>query len=386
MKARVGKIARLPRLIREELNRRLADGEPANKVAIWLNGLTEVQAVLTAEFGGRPIGGQNLTEWKQGGHREWIARQECLEHARDLAENAAEIEQVAGALGDNFARVVMARYAAAFAAWSSNPAKFDRKDFAMLRQFGADVALLRHGDQMTGRLQLERERDAREQLETDERMLERFWEWARRPEVIRAIFPPTMTKGEIKNRVRASFGLPPKDREADDDTEWDPDGDKPGPPGPGNPPAKPGGRSSVGGKAVVGPPPTVATHPGHPPPAPSSTAPGPGVVAQLDRVGRRLFDEIPNNPPALARLSARARGNANTGKLPSAVRVASLAARVFGLRPVDWKPTGFPDKAASPEEVDANLTAKQRRPDATVLVEEALRATPQLEFAVTAPG
>lgn len=40
--ARTGKIARLPVAIREEVNRRLLDGEPASKILPWLNGLPDL--------------------------------------------------------------------------------------------------------------------------------------------------------------------------------------------------------------------------------------------------------------------------------------------------------------------------------------------------------
>jgi hypothetical protein len=45
---RNGKIARLPAAIREELNQRLFDGEPAKPLIEWLNGQPRVQAVLKA--------------------------------------------------------------------------------------------------------------------------------------------------------------------------------------------------------------------------------------------------------------------------------------------------------------------------------------------------
>ena len=61
---RVGKIARLPRLIREQLNRRLEDGEPGVEALAWLNALPEVLTVLEKDFAGRPISVQNLSEWK----------------------------------------------------------------------------------------------------------------------------------------------------------------------------------------------------------------------------------------------------------------------------------------------------------------------------------
>jgi hypothetical protein len=62
---RLGKIARLPREIREELNVRLQNGEVGRKLVEWLNGLPAAQAVLAANFGGRAISMQNLSEWKQ---------------------------------------------------------------------------------------------------------------------------------------------------------------------------------------------------------------------------------------------------------------------------------------------------------------------------------
>jgi hypothetical protein len=59
---RNGKIARLTRPIRDELNRRLQDGEPGVRLVAWLNGLPETQKILQVDFGGRPISEQNLSE------------------------------------------------------------------------------------------------------------------------------------------------------------------------------------------------------------------------------------------------------------------------------------------------------------------------------------
>src|SRR5205807_10069936 len=50
---RNGKIARLPLAIRQELNRRLDEGEQGKKLVAWLTGLHEVQAIVAAEFGGK---------------------------------------------------------------------------------------------------------------------------------------------------------------------------------------------------------------------------------------------------------------------------------------------------------------------------------------------
>ncbi len=61
---RNGKIARLPRAIRDELNRRLQDGEPGKHLLHWLNHSEKVRTILDREFGGRPISEQNLCEYQ----------------------------------------------------------------------------------------------------------------------------------------------------------------------------------------------------------------------------------------------------------------------------------------------------------------------------------
>src|ERR1039458_9199072 len=88
---RTGKIARLPREIREQLNRRLQDGQPGTQLVAWLNALPEAQAMLEREFVGCSISEQNLSEWKQGGYRDWLARQEVLAQVRELAADAEEL-------------------------------------------------------------------------------------------------------------------------------------------------------------------------------------------------------------------------------------------------------------------------------------------------------
>jgi hypothetical protein len=72
---RTGKIARLPRHIRDQLNRHLDDGEPGNRLVEWLNSLDEVKDMLYEDFGGRPVSEQNLSDWKQGGFLDWQQQQ-----------------------------------------------------------------------------------------------------------------------------------------------------------------------------------------------------------------------------------------------------------------------------------------------------------------------
>jgi hypothetical protein len=93
---RKGKIARCPVAIREEVNRRLLDGQPASKIIPWLHSLPEVLAVLDEHFGEEPISPQNLSEWRLGGYKDWLRRREQIDETRDLATFAAKLGAAAG--------------------------------------------------------------------------------------------------------------------------------------------------------------------------------------------------------------------------------------------------------------------------------------------------
>jgi hypothetical protein len=73
MKSRNGKIARLPRHVREELNERLERSEPGPQLLAWLNALPETKEVAEKHFASAPVNKQNLSEWRQGGFQEWLA-------------------------------------------------------------------------------------------------------------------------------------------------------------------------------------------------------------------------------------------------------------------------------------------------------------------------
>ncbi len=93
---RLGKIARLPREIREELNVRLQNGEVGRLLVDWLNGLPAAKAVLAERFEGRPITDGNLSEWKQGGYEDWVRHQENCALACLMTEMSGDLEKEAG--------------------------------------------------------------------------------------------------------------------------------------------------------------------------------------------------------------------------------------------------------------------------------------------------
>ena len=66
MNPRNGKIAHLPRSIRDLLNDRLDRSQPASQILPWLNSLEEVREIIKEEFDGVPISEQNLSQWRQG--------------------------------------------------------------------------------------------------------------------------------------------------------------------------------------------------------------------------------------------------------------------------------------------------------------------------------
>lgn len=94
--ARVGKIARFPETVREELNKRLRNGELGPKILPWLNGLPEVQGVLAEYFQGQAVNAQNLSDWRQGGFKEWEEKQDRAHRVRELATFADKLTRANG--------------------------------------------------------------------------------------------------------------------------------------------------------------------------------------------------------------------------------------------------------------------------------------------------
>jgi len=95
---RNGKIARLPRDLREQLNHRLADGELGTTLVQWLNTLPEVKKVLAEHFGGRPINEINLTDWKQGGFAEWLCHEDARNWVAQFVEESDVLQGDSGAV------------------------------------------------------------------------------------------------------------------------------------------------------------------------------------------------------------------------------------------------------------------------------------------------
>jgi hypothetical protein len=92
MRARTGKIARLPGAIRHELSRRLHNGALGRELVPWLNALPEVHSVLAVRFAGRPITEDNISAWRSGGHQDWLREEERRIRVTDLAAEFPELD------------------------------------------------------------------------------------------------------------------------------------------------------------------------------------------------------------------------------------------------------------------------------------------------------
>lgn len=107
---RTGKIARCPPHIREEVNRRLFEGQPARKILAWLNAQPEVLQVLDEYFREQPVDDGNLSEWRGGGYAEWLEKRERVARIGELAQYAAKLGAAAGgSLTDGSAAIIGGR-------------------------------------------------------------------------------------------------------------------------------------------------------------------------------------------------------------------------------------------------------------------------------------
>jgi hypothetical protein len=208
---RNGKIARLPREIRNELNRRLFDAEPGPLILKWLNSLPEVQSLLHRHFDARDINLQNLSDWRNGGYRDWLAHEQSLSGLTEIAENAAQFSQAAGGrITDHFATILAARYAAEFTAWDGGDAEDLRRRLRILHDISLDLFRLRRGDHQAAHLQIEQTRLDQDREKTEEEVIQYFRRWLEYPKVRESI----LASDDPEKLMREVFGTE-KPRPAD---------------------------------------------------------------------------------------------------------------------------------------------------------------------------
>jgi hypothetical protein len=158
---RKGKIARLPRTIREQLNIHLDDGMETEALLAWANDLPETQKLLAEQFQGNAITPQNLSEWRQGGHRDWLRSQERAALAERMEDQAQDLAAVAPGRGlsDRLGLVLTVELAGQLQQWQTETGE-PKERRRQLRELLRELAILRREDHRA-----EREKLARERLE-----------------------------------------------------------------------------------------------------------------------------------------------------------------------------------------------------------------------------
>ena len=149
MKTRTGKIARLPKPIREQLNQRLENGELGTSLVQWLNQLPEVQKIITEQFAGLPIRPQNLSEWRKGGYLDWLRHQLLREQTRWTAEQSADLESDTGdrtmSIAEDIAMIMSAELALQVQALGE--IKNPKERFRQFQHLTRELSRLRRDDQ-----------------------------------------------------------------------------------------------------------------------------------------------------------------------------------------------------------------------------------------------
>ena len=147
MSKRYGKIARLPRALQIEVNRRLAAGEPGRILLAWLNAQPEVQTLLASEFAGLPVNKQNLSQWRLGSFQEYLLQLDAEDYCQDMAANADELDPILkGRLADSLAAFMTVRYARLLRNWSGDVTPEFEQKLRLLRGIMNDLTRMRRID------------------------------------------------------------------------------------------------------------------------------------------------------------------------------------------------------------------------------------------------
>ena len=188
---RTSKITRLPDSLREELNQRLRNGEPAHLILPWLNARPEVIALVEEHYGGNLISPQNLSDWNLGGYREWLTRQEMRESSQDFATEAPHLTAAAGgSLLNPLTTAIHARYGALLAKMPLDtevPKHIQSQLDAVLRVHQALIQD-RRSDLIAEKNAILAAEQERKRQKTNDELIEEFKTWAARPEVRAALF------------------------------------------------------------------------------------------------------------------------------------------------------------------------------------------------------
>jgi hypothetical protein len=179
---RTGKIALLSHAIREQLNVRLHNNNRPVAILQWLNALPETKALIAEQFEGRALTKQNLSEWRHGGFRDWLTRQEARDFFDSLEPASNSEPDPNTAYITKLLRWLLLQYAASATAIADDDDPLSR--WSRLRELCADVARLRRSDLYSQFLDIERHRLALDKTNTIAEKEKQFHAWAKREDIL----------------------------------------------------------------------------------------------------------------------------------------------------------------------------------------------------------
>lgn len=189
--ARQGKFARLPHALKREVNGRILNGESAGTILSWLNAEAGAVRVWDQYFDGAPATPQNLSEWRLGGYKEWLAEQERVESTKSLAAYAHELAGAGGNLSEGLQAILAGHILEGFETLLHADEGDEKPDdpVGRIAKLGGVVVSMRHADTAADRVKLDKkkvtlkEEDQRLAREKFERAtVEALMKWAQTPE------------------------------------------------------------------------------------------------------------------------------------------------------------------------------------------------------------
>ena len=227
MKTRNGKIARLPKVIREQLNHRLENGWQGKKLVDWVNALPEVKEVLREEFHGRAISEQNLSQWRDGGYADWLRHQDTQGQIRWLVERSDDVDAAEGNeyLCERVARVAAAELAEQM--HQLNDVANPKERWERFREVCLELWRLRNGthfgrrvdlgwdqwqravDQEEEALELERQQKQAERKGSQEEYLEKIMDLLHRPDIREWVRTDWPSRDAELRRLKEIYHLKP---------------------------------------------------------------------------------------------------------------------------------------------------------------------------------
>jgi len=198
----IGKIGRLPKHLRHKLGLRLEDNVPAAEILQWLDAEPETRDILSRYFQGRSITEQNLSEWRQSGHQDWLRREEAKAAIDNILEHSEDLESFTDGqnLGNRFAAIFaaeMTRLAMALLAPETDP----EKKWERLCQIHRELSRLRRDDDRatcTAIRQARWECESQRQKEERQERREQAQGWERTGNIFKSLLKQSSAAHPIK--------------------------------------------------------------------------------------------------------------------------------------------------------------------------------------------